>query len=581
MVKRPSQFSLLIYLLLGCPWLLHAQFTAHTDRDVFIEEESFQLILTLKNQQDSAAPDLSPLQQNFQIGSTQSNQQMHMINGQVSRQKQWTITLIPKRSGPLTIPALQTGGFSTQAMSITVTSLANTPVAPQANDAFIESELSSNSVYVQAELLLTLRIYIHPELEDLSLNEPKIDNVFMEQVGKDQLSRRQRQGKRWQVIERKYAIFPQTSGQIIIPPLVFQAKKRIQKPAQQRFDPFGRSFGSLFQQEHYQSIRARSQQMTVEIKPQPDHYRGKHWLPARNLQLIESWTPEPVHFQVGQALTRTIELRAEGLLAEQLPLLESTLPHSIKQYPDKPVRQSQGDTLGVISSIVQKIALMPNQSGTVTLPAITLHWWNTVTDRAETLQLPEKTVQIHPADQPEIIPPVNIPATTPAPPPTTEPLPLPDSPLQLVEKNALFITVWWPWLLSLLLVIGWWFHVRQIRRQQQQKQWIQTPQPIIEFQQMAQLRQACKDNQATLSATLLLQWATTPWPNNPPLTLITLASKIDHLPLHQAILQLDKILYTDSKLWDGNEFWQAFEKYSPTSQQSPSKEGNSLLPLYP
>ena len=581
MVKRLSPVSVLICLLLGWPWLLQAQFTAHTDRDVFIEQEAFQLILTLKNAGDTAEPDFSPLQQDFQISGTQSNQQMHMINGQVSRQQQWTINLTPKRNGPLTIPALQAAGFTTQASSINVTSLTNTPVAPQADDAFIESELSANSVYVQAELLLTLRIYTHPELEELSLSKPQIDNVLMEQLGKDQIYRKNRQGKLWQVIARKYVIFPQTSGKLVIHPLVFQAKKRIQQPAQQHFDPFGRSFGNLFQQNRYQSIRARSQQMEVVVKPQPDHYRGQHWLPAKSLQLEESWTPEPVRFEVGQAVTRTITLRAEGLLAEQLPLLDSTLPHTIKQYPDKPVRQSQGNSHGVESSSVQKIALMPNQAGTVTMPAITLHWWNTVSDRAETLTLPEKTVQVQPEAGQQAVPAATPPAATPSPPPPVKPLPQPDQGLQLVHNNPAPFQLWWPWLLSLFLALGWGLHVRHIRHNQPQKLWFKTPQAVANFQHRAQLHQACLDNQATLSATLLLQWAHTQWPNNPPLTLITLATKVAHSPLQQSILQLDKNLYTDNQLWAGTELWQAFEKYSSISHPAQTKDGDSLLPLYP
>src|SRR3546814_12093198 len=71
-----------------------------------------------------------------------------------------------------------------------------------------------------------------------------------------------------------------------------------------------------------QLMRVSSEQLRLTVNPKPASYPADvPWLPARSLSLSESWSPEPTHSQVGDSLTRSLTLEAEGLASAQLPPL--------------------------------------------------------------------------------------------------------------------------------------------------------------------------------------------------------------------------------------------------------------------
>jgi len=68
----------------------------------------------------SSEPDLTPLAQDFEVrGRSQSNS-MVMINGVSSLRTTWEITLYPRRTGTLPIPAIQFGTDQSQALDVQV-----------------------------------------------------------------------------------------------------------------------------------------------------------------------------------------------------------------------------------------------------------------------------------------------------------------------------------------------------------------------------------------------------------------------------------------------------------------------------
>lgn len=117
------------------------------------------------------------------------------------------------------------------------------------------------------------------------------------------------------MIETRYAIYPQQSGVLKIPAQVFSATL-VQTPAEgsqaQDANPFGPQPG--------RSVQVKSAEVPLTVKPKPADYPADvAWLPARSINLEENWSPEPGTTQVGDSLTRTLTLKAEGLAGAQLP----------------------------------------------------------------------------------------------------------------------------------------------------------------------------------------------------------------------------------------------------------------------
>ena len=157
-MMRQLLFTLLL-LTIGLP--AFAALQASVDRTQLIEGQPLELTLesTLAKRDD--APDLTPLEQHFRIESSRKLNLVSTINGRSLPVTRWIVRLMPLRTGFVVIPPLQLADERSEPVTLRVLS------AEQARDIspsdiapiFIDSELDTRTPYVQAQVLLTLRIY--------------------------------------------------------------------------------------------------------------------------------------------------------------------------------------------------------------------------------------------------------------------------------------------------------------------------------------------------------------------------------------------------------------------------------------
>ena len=118
-------------------------------------------------------------------------------------------------------------------------------------------------------------------------------------------------GVTYMVIERKYAIFPQKSGVITIKPLVLTAdviSRGKQNP------------NTFFNSQMTQRRIVKSNAVTLNVQAIPSTFTG-HWLAAEHVELTQTWSDDTSQMKVGEPLTRTIKLVANGSTVGQLPEL--------------------------------------------------------------------------------------------------------------------------------------------------------------------------------------------------------------------------------------------------------------------
>lgn len=364
---------------------------ASVDRDQLNSGETVELTLESSDATLFGKPDLTPLDALFEVRGTRQVNHLTNLSDDNKATTRWIITLQPKQSGTVIIPPLQVGDYHSQPISLTVSLSSNreNELAP----VFIESSLDQPSVYVQAQSLLTLRIYHSVALyDDSSLTPLHLSDAIVEQLGESRTYEKMINGVRHGVIEVRYGIYPQHSGQLTIPAQTFSAtqvdSQQATAPA-----PLGPKPGKM--------IHVTSAEIPLEVKPKPADYPATAaWLPARSLSMSETWNPEPDHCQVGDSLTRTLTLKAEGLSSAQLPALPATDVNGLRRYPDLPQLSNQISENGLIGSREEREALVPTRVGQVELPAVEVVWWNTHEDRLERSYLPARTLQV--ADNPSL-----------------------------------------------------------------------------------------------------------------------------------------------------------------------------------
>ncbi|WP_269619567.1 BatD family protein [Zhongshania sp. BJYM1] len=372
----------LLVVLLCQAGFAHAETNvrATVDRSQVSSEESFTLSLTADSILFSGEPDVNALEKDFHIINRQQSSRTNIINGKVNSSRQWDYTLVPKREGTLTIPALPMGKYKTRAITITVSKAAKAQQTGN-ESMYMESDVSPRTAYVQQELQYTVKIFTSVNILDASLDAPEVDNAVVEADGEERYQSLIN-GRYFQVIERRYSIYPQTSGNLTIPALTLQARVEGYRPSM--LDP-----GRL--------VVKRSSEHRIKVLPPPAEFKGAVWLPAKEIALEESWSKNPDTLKVGDSITRTVNIKADGLLGSQLPALPTIELNNAKLYPDQAKIEKGDDKSNWTGIRSESLAIIPTHAGEFVLPEVRIAWWNTDSDRAEFAVLPERKFTVAPA----------------------------------------------------------------------------------------------------------------------------------------------------------------------------------------
>ncbi|MGY2317772.1 BatD family protein [Pseudomonas sp. SDO5522_S412] len=540
--------ALLLTLALWASQAQAAGLVASVDRSRINSGETVELTVESNDVTLFGKPDLAPLDPLFEVSGTRQINQLTTLGGDNHATTRWIITLLPRQNGTVVIPPLQIGELKTQPITLQVVETVSQNTEAQLAPVFIETNLDQDSVYVQAQALLTVRVYHSVSLyDDSSLTPLQVADTRIEQLGESRTYEKVINGIRHGVIETRYAIYPQHSGTLTIPTQTFSATLVEPRPAQDN-NPQGSKPGKL--------IHVSSPELSLTVKAKPAIYPADApWLPARSLTLTESWNPEPDHVQVGDSLTRSLTLKAEGLAGAQLPPLALSDIPGLRRYPDQPVLSNQNNDRGLIGSREDREALVPNRVGALELPAVDVVWWNTHEDHLERTSLPARTLQV--ATNPSLI--VDTPAS-----PTVITAPDNDS-LWIWQLTSLILAC------TTLLGFGLWWRARWQPAILRAAQTGPSPRTLLD-----DLKRASQANDPQATRQALDAWA-----RQQPETLADMAARF--VPLSDALDGLNGALYSESgQYWQGEELWRAVKAIPMAErEQDPAGDSTSLPPLYP
>ena len=569
------------------PFTCNAGVRARLDRQTIGNDESVKLIIEADGALNSIANiDTSALEKDFSIIKQFTSNNFQMINGTSKATKTWTLELEPKQTGKFIIPSFTIGGEQTPALTLTVTT--PTPIIPgnssAQSDTFIEvTPEMETPAYLQGQITISVKLFLNGQLRltEASLEEPALEHAIIIKLGDDRRYQKQRNGINYQVIERKYAIIAEAGDKITIPPLLFQAVSI--SGGNRRFagDPFFDRFAN-----RGRCLRARSQELTISLTPVPDEFKGKIWLPAKKMTIMDN-SEVVKELKVGEPLTRVIQIEALGLTAEQLPEIKFNSPEGCKIYLDQPEHQTKIDGSLLHAVKRQSMAFIPSQAGIFTLPEITIDWWDVVNNRQQTAVLPAREIKVIKADvaSSETGPRHTNSATDKASEKTASNSTNATSGLTSTAQTRGTTQLWQgisaalllAWILTLIL----WYKTRHRPAPRLQNGEIKTKngQPASRDT----IKKACHNNNPQETHQAILNWAAASWPQNPPTNLKTVATHLNNPAINKAFANLEETLYSPAgRTWDGNQFWQTITKdlqvKNPTKSSRKQKDG--LPPLY-
>ncbi|PFG53637.1 oxygen tolerance protein BatD [Marinobacter sp. LV10R520-4] len=309
---------------------------------------------------------------------------------------------------------------------------AQNPTA-DARKSFIELSTDKAELYVQEQLLLTVQLYFNNELIRGELSEPVSNNAVIESLGPQQEYARVRGDQRYRMIERRYAVYPQTPGRLSLAPVEFEGS-------------FRGANGRL------QILRSSEQLFDLPVKDIPPQFSGSVWLPATGLTLEESGLPSDNRVTRGANLTRQLTLRANGLPGATLPPFPAQTVPGLRSYPEPAKRATDISADGLMSMLQQASALVPVQAGELRLPEVRVPWWDTASDSEKVAIIPERVLVVAPGAG------INTQAQAPAVAAIDENLNNaasdPDPGSDTSSQNTTGGGAFWPWL-ALFMAVGW------------------------------------------------------------------------------------------------------------------------------
>ncbi|MFL2554725.1 MAG: BatD family protein [Candidatus Rariloculaceae bacterium] len=523
---------------------------ASVDRTVVQENESFTYILRVHGS-TRAEPDLVPLATDFDILQRSRNTSIQMTGGRTVQMTEWTLRLMPRQSGSFTLPPIALENALSNALQIDVIPAAVTSAAA---DIFLEVTAEPSDPYVQSQVVYTMTLYrgVGTGRSSLTLPEVSGGEAIIEKLGQDREYQTVLDGKNFIALERQYAIFPQSSGSMIIEPIVFEAM--------------------VVSNSGFSNVqRYRSEPLALTVNPAvvaPAELTNASWIPAQSLRLEERWSGGEEQLITGIPQTRTLTIVAEGILETQLPALNIPQSDSIRQYSDQPELGREADQGTIRALRTERFAVLAQSAGSHALAEIELPWFNTTEERWEIARIPAKTLDVLPGTQ--VV----------GPDPGTQFSEISSEELIAQSNDRIWRGISAGLLAAWLITLVLWHISRRSADTPVKSKDVMPPKRSTSRRLLQQIRRACDDNNGALARELLMAWGELRFPNAMVQSLGALAELLPG-DLAGLVHDLDRCLYgPDASPWSGKELRVALAHFDSVSNVSNKKSNDHLLPLY-
>lgn len=532
---------------------LAATLTASVDRKEITENETFRLFLRYDKQAGFNMPDLAPLKKNFKILDQVHSSQERSTIGKNSNSiffTEWILVLSPKTSGTLIIPPISFDGQFSQEIEITVNKISQEIRNNINQQFFFDIDVDAGPMYVQAQILYTVKVYYTVGHNDPTLNDLNVTDARVIKLGNDRKFMTSIDGQNVGVYERKYAIFPEESGELVIPGQRFNATIPSPYSRLSRGKP----------------ISIVTKPVRIMILPAPANYPQAPWLPSPQISISDRWSKPYSEWQVGEPVTRNITINAQGLSGSQLPSIALPIVEGLKYYPDQSEHQDHTDSSGIQGVYQQSLAIVPTQSGRITVPEMRIPWWNIETNRLEYAILPAQTVDVAAA--------ANTSSTK-----SSQEASQQVSGQTILTPSQQGSSGYWIFatlalLISNILTAFFLWKKSDETRVKEDKIPEVNGKAILK-----QLKSACHKNDALKIRHYLKEWAQSEYKKN---SIEEFGKLFNDIALTNAIAELDSFLYQDTQnsVFNGQVLWNSLSQAIKKRDPKENSDSSSLKPLY-
>jgi len=384
------------------------------------ENEPFRYTITVEGSSDFDRADVQT-GEDFELlnNRTSTSENFSIINGKVFRAKSLTYTLVPKKSGKLTIPPAKVKTsdgktYASNSLEVTVLKGAQSPQVgsgmPKGNaeylkvpkdQIFIKPLISKTNLYVGEGATVTYKLYYRVKITRYEpVEDIKPEGFWKEEFEVDDQIASQNEylnGTLYRVATiKKFQVFPTREGKLEISPyraiceVLMTDVLRNKWGLSMNFNQFFNSMGKSVKAEVYAPA------ITFNVKPlpnpKPDGFKGavgKYSLDAKvDRDTVKS----------GMPITFKFDISGSGNIAT-LPDMDIKLPSEFEKYDPKVTQDIIKTGSNIRGNKATEIVAIPRASGDYELGSVKFSYFDPKKKSYATLQSPEFNIYVEPSPE--------------------------------------------------------------------------------------------------------------------------------------------------------------------------------------
>ncbi len=418
--------SAILFLILFQGNVLHAQgvqFKAKANDIVYVGER-FNLVYTLNAEGNNfRGPDFK----DFLVLSgpfTSTSSSVQVINGKVSRTVEYTYTYMlsagqegvfeisPAKvnvdgtiyeSNSLKIQVIK-GNSSQQQQGSSSRSQGSTGNVNLKDEVFIKAIADKTNPKQGEQVIITYKLYFNINISALEFKkEPSFKGFWKTDLLEDQQGYNQYSevynGRKYSVAEiKKYAIFPQRTGSLVIEPADVNAQGQIKAQQKSGNDPFFDNFFNdpFFNRMKNVEIPLESNAITLDVQPLPSSNRPVEFNGAVGSFSFES-TIDKTELKANEAINLKFTISGAGNI-ELVDKLNVGFPPDFEVYDPKINSNINTTKIGVSGTKTFEYLIIPRTSGTFKINPVKFSYFDLKKNTYETILSPEYIIKVAKGD---------------------------------------------------------------------------------------------------------------------------------------------------------------------------------------
>lgn len=320
--------------------------------------------------------------ENFDVVSTGQSSSTQIINGNTTKQKQISYTIVPKSEGTFELTGnVSIDGVDKQTNTITITvSKSQNTTADGSSDLYVKTVLSTESAYVGEKIVLTYELYSRYNIEQFGfLDSITFDNSLLEEIPEDNLSANYVtiNGNKYVKYEaKKYIITPIKAGIIDIPAFQFQANI---------------TDGGFFSQSKPMYLQSEAKTVQIQAIPQlnqPENYKGL----VGSITIESSYDKTEVSY--GEPITLHVTIKGNANLDTLSQIInEKDYPEFTIYETDQPI-QSDYSNNTIVMTKESEIIIVPKEIGELSFEPKAISYFDTASGTFKEALIPALALKV-------------------------------------------------------------------------------------------------------------------------------------------------------------------------------------------